>query len=247
MQETNKSILALLLSASRVHATSDDGFEVDYRLFLEKFHPITSSPKKAEIFESPDFPAMYNRVISWLRFLEIILLTKNNSATSTKTVTDHFKLFSTLLPALIGLRNQQVSELSCHVYRLLLGKLDILSPGGTCSPEVSETSFFLKQKGLTPRSNLLTPLPQMIWEAIQIPLEASSHANLAFSIWLSWVSLSSINSRPSQTILNEDKYWSLLQVRQNPNPPPIKPILNSTYRLVSLLASTSDENFAFIS
>lgn len=145
MQEANRSILALLLSASSAHATSDDGFEVDFRPFLEKFHPITFRLEKTEIFESPDFAAQYNTVISWLRFLEIILLTKNNSATPTETITDHFKLFPTLLPTLIGLRNQQVSELSCHVYRLLLGKLDILFSGGICSPEVSKTTFKKKK------------------------------------------------------------------------------------------------------
>lgn len=141
MQEANKSILALLFSASRAHTTSDDGFEVDFQPFLEKFHPITFGLEKTEISESPDFPTLYNTAIVWLKFLEIILLTENNSATSTETITDHFKLFPTLLPALIGLRNQQVSELSCHVYRLLLGKLDMLFPGVSCSPEVSETSF----------------------------------------------------------------------------------------------------------
>lgn len=136
MQEVNESILILLLSASRAHVSSDDAFEVNFRPFLEKFHSLKFSLEKAKIFESPDFPDLYSTVIARLKFLEIVLLTENNSTKFTEIIVDHFKSFPILLPALIGLRNWQVAELSCRVYRLLLGKLDILLPEG--SSEVSE-------------------------------------------------------------------------------------------------------------
>lgn len=136
VQDGNESTLALLLSASRAHVASDDAFEVDFRPFLEKFHPLTFSLEKTEILEPPDFPALYNTVITYLRFLEAILLMEHNSATSTEMIADHFKLLPTLLAALIGLKNRQIAELACHVYRLILGKLNFLFPEG--SSEVSE-------------------------------------------------------------------------------------------------------------
>lgn len=129
VQGANESILALLFSASRAHVTSDDAFEVDFRFFLEKFHPLAFDLEK-KISESPDFPALHSTVMAHLSFLKIVLLTENNSVESTEIIADHFKLFPTLLPALMGLRNQQTADLSCHVYRLLLEKLDLLFPEG---------------------------------------------------------------------------------------------------------------------
>lgn len=137
VQDGNGSILALLLPASRAHVASDDAFEVDFQPFLEKFHSLTFGLEKTEILESPDFPALHNTVITYLRFLEAILLMEHASATPPEIIADHFKLLPTLLAALIGLRNRQIAELACHVYRLLLGKLDFLFPEG--SSEVSET------------------------------------------------------------------------------------------------------------
>lgn len=146
VQEANESISVLILSASRAHVASDDAFEVDFGPFLEKFYPVTLSLEKTKIFQSFNFPTLYNTVTTHLTFLEIVLLTENTSVKSTKIIVDHFRSFPTLLPVLIGLRNQQVAELSCRVYRLLLGKLDTLLPESSSEVGKIQTTLTLRTR-----------------------------------------------------------------------------------------------------
>lgn len=124
-------MLTLLFSASKAHATSDDAFEVDFQQFVEKHLSLTFDPKQTKSIEFLDFSGLYNAVTAQLSFLKIILLTETNSTESTRIIANRFNTLPTLLLSLIGLRNERVSTLSCHVFRLLLGRLDTLLPEGT--------------------------------------------------------------------------------------------------------------------
>lgn len=52
----------------------------------------------------------------------------------------------------------------------------------------------------------------MVWDGIKILLESPIHADLTFSIWLRWVSLTGPSSRPSEEMLQQENYWILIQV-----------------------------------
>lgn len=52
----------------------------------------------------------------------------------------------------------------------------------------------------------------MVWDGIKILLESPIHADLAFIIWLRWVSLTGPSSRPSEEMLQQENYWILIQV-----------------------------------
>lgn len=134
LQEVKVSISTLLLSASRAHVVSDDAFAVDFRLFMKK-HSLISELEEGKNLGFSDFSTLYSSVIASLGFLKVILLTEINPI----IIADNVKMLPALLLPLIGLRNKTVSELSCHVFRLLLGRLDGFLPEE--SPEVSARLF----------------------------------------------------------------------------------------------------------
>jgi hypothetical protein len=122
--QLKRAVSVLICRALLAHVSSDEAFEIDPREFISQYY--------AQSFQDDGCADIHERVMVYLKFLEMLLLVAGNDG---GVIPSEEQDLLRLMFLLVGLRDREVAELASRITGLFIEHLDIRLKEG--SSEVS--------------------------------------------------------------------------------------------------------------